>query len=188
MGYIKNIIGHTRNIIVHKFWVLYYACRLGIPVRGFMHDWSKFSPTEFWESVKYYQGTSSPIPACKEANGYSLAWQHHKGRNPHHYEYWIDRIDEGGVPIRIPFEYVLEMIADYLAAGRTYQGKKFTFQSELDWWKGQRDQRRMHEDTKKFLDIVFHYLSDHGFDKYFTKVANETIYEYIETIYPVIKF
>ena len=118
MTFIKNVLGHTRNIITHKWWVFYYACRLGIPFRGFMHDWSKFSPVEFFESVKYYQGSSSPIPACKEANGYSLAWQHHKGHNPHHYEYWIDNVDNGGTPIKMPYKYVLEMIADYLAAGK----------------------------------------------------------------------
>ena len=85
---INNFIGHLKTIIVHKYWVFYYACKLGIPIQGLLHDMSKFSPIEFWESVKYYQGgKSSPINACKADKGYSLAWQHHKGRNPHHYEY-----------------------------------------------------------------------------------------------------
>lgn len=26
----------------------------------------------------------------REDKGYSAAWLHHKGRNKHHYEYWID--------------------------------------------------------------------------------------------------
>ena len=71
--YAYNFFGHLRNILVHKWWVFYYACKFGIPWRGFMHDWSKFHPTEFFESVKYYQGTLSPIPVCKEAVGLSLA-------------------------------------------------------------------------------------------------------------------
>ena len=176
MKFIKNVLGHTRNIITHKWWVFYYACRLGIPFRGFMHDWSKFSPIEFFESVKYYQGSSSPIPACKEANGYSLAWQHHKGHNPHHYEYWIDNIDNGGTPIKMPYKYVLEMIADYLAAGKTYQKENFTFKSEYEWWKSQRQLRNMHEDTKMFLDIVFSYLMMYGFDGDLIYFASEYIY------------
>ena len=121
-------------------------------------------------------GSPSPIPACKEANGYSLAWQHHKGRNPHHYEYWIDNVDNGGTPIKIPYKYVLEMIADYLAAGKTYQGKSFTFKSEYEWWKSQRQLRNMHEDTKMFLDIVFGYLMMYGFDDDLIYFANEHIY------------
>ena len=74
-----------------------------------MHDWSKFHPVEFFESVKYYQGISSPIPFCKLVNGVSYAWQHHKGHNPHHYEYWVDNLD-GGHPTYhlMPYEYVME--------------------------------------------------------------------------------
>lgn len=30
------------------------------------------------------------INAEREEKGYSSAWLHHKGRNKHHYEYWID--------------------------------------------------------------------------------------------------
>ena len=176
MKFIKNALGHTRNIITHKWWVFYYACKLGIPFRGFMHDWSKFSPIEFLESVKYYQGSSSPIPACKEANGYSLAWQHHKGHNPHHYEYGIDNIDNGGTPIKMPYKYVLELVADYLAAGKTYQKENFTFKSEYEWWKSQRQLRNMHEDTKMFLDIIFKYLALYGFDDDFIYFASEYIY------------
>ena len=176
MKFIKNALSHTRNIITHKWWVFYYACKLGIPFRGFMHDWSKFSPIEFFESVKYYQGSSSPIPACKEANGYSLAWQHHKGHNPHHYEYWIDNIDNGGTPIKMPYKYVLELVADYLAAGKTYQKDNFTFKSEYEWWKSQRQIRNMHEDTKMFLDIIFKYLALYGFDDDFIYFASEYIY------------
>ena len=176
MKYIVNAFKHFKKICVHKHWVFYYCCKAGIPFQGIVHDLSKFSPTEFFESVKYYQGSSSPIPACKEANGYSLAWQHHKGHNPHHYEYWIDNVDNGGTPIKIPYKYVLEMIADYLAAGKTYQGKNFSFKSEYEWWKSQRQLRNMHEDTKMFLDIVFGYLMMYGFDDDLIYFANEHIY------------
>ena len=130
----NKFFGLLKTILTHKWWVFYYACKLGIPWQGFKHDMSKFSPTEFWESVKYYKGTSSPIPECKKDKGYSLAWQHHKGRNPHHYEYWTDNYDTGMTVIKMPYKYVLELIADYLAAGKTYRGKNFTFADEWDWW------------------------------------------------------
>ena len=100
-----------------------------------MHDWSKFHPTELWESVKYYQGDKSPIPICKKENGISYAWQHHKGHNPHHYEYWADTLD-GGNPVyrKIPYKYLMELMADWFAAGRTYIGKNFTVRDEVTWW------------------------------------------------------
>ena len=60
-------------------------------------DLSKYGITEFCSSAKYFQGNRSPIDAEKEETGYSLAWQHHKGHNPHHWEYWIDNIDRKSV-------------------------------------------------------------------------------------------
>jgi hypothetical protein len=83
-----KILKHFCLICRHKFYVFYWCCKVGIPFRGIVHDLSKFSPTEFWESVKYYSGTGSPINTSKKLNGYSKAWLHHKGRNKHHYEYW----------------------------------------------------------------------------------------------------
>ncbi len=157
MKYYQKFFGHLWMVIKHKAWVFYFACKIGIPVRGFFHDFSKFSPIEFFESVRYYTGISSPIPECKKDKGYSLAWQHHKGRNPHHYEYWMDNFDNGGTPIRIPFKYVVEMTCDWLAAGKSYQGKNFNFADELKWWKVKRTlvQKSMHPAIILFFDGVF---------------------------------
>ena len=157
---IKNIFGHLKTVLTHKYWVFYYSCKLGIPWRGFVHDLSKFSPIEFWEGVKYYQdGKDSPINACKAVKGYSLAWQHHRGRNPHHYEYWIHKVDEGGVAINMPVQYKLEMFADYLAAGKVYMGNKFSYESEYDWLKNKLEKNpKMHANVRCFLDVAMRML------------------------------
>lgn len=156
---IKAILGHLKTVLTHKKWVFYYCCKLGIPWQGITHDLSKFSPIEFKESIRFYQGgKSSPIPAAKKEQGYSLAWLHHKGRNPHHYEYWTDNYDSGTTCIKIPWNYFLEMIADYLAAGRTYQGKDFTFESEYKWWMKKKDSCKMNDVTKEFLtEVLSHF-------------------------------
>ena len=151
----KAFFGHLKNILVHKWWVFYYACKFGIPWRGFMHDWSKFHPTEFWESVKYYQGDKSPIPVCKAENGVSYAWQHHKGHNPHHYEYWTDNFDGGKVPTyhKIPYKYLMEMMADWFAAGRTYKGRDFTVSDEVSWWEWKKSTNpAIHPATIEWID------------------------------------
>ena len=118
-----NIIKHFITITKHKWLVLILCIKAGIPWRGIVHDLSKYSPTEFIESVKYYQGDHSPITECKKENGYSKAWLHHKGRNKHHYEYWYDREAPDQTPM-IPYQYTVEMICDGLAAGIVYNGKK----------------------------------------------------------------
>ena len=69
MNTFSKAIGHFKTICKHKYWVFHYCKMAGIPWRGIVHDLSKFSPTEFCESVKYYTGTSSPIDECKKDIG-----------------------------------------------------------------------------------------------------------------------
>ena len=149
----NKFFGHLKTVLKHKYWVWYYMSKCGFKWGwlGLWHDMSKFSPTEFFESVKYYSGTRSPIDACKEENGISMAWMHHKGRNPHHYEYWMDNFDKGGEAKQMPWRYKVEMICDYLGAARAYMGKNFSYAAELKWWNNKTKQpRRQH-----FNDMVF---------------------------------
>ena len=152
---LKNCLKHFQKICTHKFWVGYYCFKAGIPWRGIKHDMSKFSPVEFWESVKYFQGTSSPIDACKKEKGWSRAWQHHKGRNDHHYEYWTDDYDHGGKPLIMPFDCAMEMLCDYLGAGRAYMGKDFTYHKEAQWWFDKKSKSlMMHPVIKDFITYM----------------------------------
>ncbi len=151
-----KIFKHFKIICKHRWYVFKNCCKAGIFWQGLVHDLSKFSPTEFWESAKYYIGTKSPIDVCKEKNGYSKAWMHHKGRNKHHYEYWVDNFDNGGTPLQMPFKYALEMICDYLGAGQAYEKKKFTYQSELNWWHNKCSKPiAMHKQTQIFVELMF---------------------------------
>lgn len=157
---IKNAWLHLRKIQTHRKWVRRYCFALGLYKQGLLHDLSKYSPTEFFESVKYYQGTSSPIDAAKKANGYSLAWFHHRGRNPHHYVYWCDNFDEGMTMNLMPYNYFCEMLCDFLAAGRAYMGDKFSFLMEYEWWKVKREACAMPENQIKMLNFIFKELAE----------------------------
>ena len=89
--------------------------------------------------MKYYQGDRSPNDAERRENGVSLAWLHHKGRNRHHFEYWIDYcIDENGKVYmggcKMPLKYVAEMFCDRIAACKVYQGEKYTDASAYDYY------------------------------------------------------
>ena len=159
----KNTIAHFKKICVHKYWVAKYCFKAGLYWQGITHDLSKFSPIEFCESVRFYQGTSSPINAAKAEQGYSLAWQHHKGRNPHHYEYWTDKYDEGTVALEMPYKYAVELICDYLGAARAYQGGNFSFKNELEWWNKKKSNGiAMHPQTKEFIDEMMRACARHG--------------------------
>jgi hypothetical protein len=161
-----KFFGHLKTVCTHKYWVFYYCRKAGITWQGIKHDISKFSPTEFFESVKYFQGNRSPIDACKEENGWSAAWMHHKGRNPHHYEYYVDNLDNGGVAIQMPEKFAIELICDYLGAGRAYMKKDFSYQAEYEWWlKKSEKPLLMHSHTKNFISLVLFKLTQTDNDK-----------------------
>ena len=157
---IKNAWLHFKKICKHKYYVGKYCWKIELYWQSITHDLSKFSPIEFFESVKYYQGNRSPIDACKEKNGYSKGWLHHKGRNPHHYEYFVDNLDLGGTAIQMPFKYAAELICDYLGAGQAYMEKNFSYQAEYKWWLDKSSKPLLiHPQTKKFIDITLYNLS-----------------------------
>jgi len=152
----RNVWLHFRKIQKHRKYVRQYCFWAGIPWRGIKHDLSKYSPIEFWESVRYYVGTSSPINEAKKNQGISYAWLHHKGRNTHHYEYWMDNFDDGGIARMMPCNDFVELVCDYLGAAAAYGGKKKNFYAaEREWWKNKREKCAMNEKNKIMLDIIF---------------------------------
>lgn len=152
---IKNAWRHLRKIQKHRRYVRHYCFLAGIPWRGLTHDLSKYSPTEFCESVKFYIGIGSPIVEAKRIQGISYAWLHHKGRNKHHYEYWMDNFDNGGFARLMPKKDFTEMVCDFIGAAKAYSNDKFTFAAERKWWENKRKICAMNEKNKIMLDIIF---------------------------------
>ena len=85
---------HFKTITRHKLLVMHYCFRAGMYKQGLLHDLSKYAPVEFLVGCKYYQGDRSPNNAEREDTGISKSWLHHKGRNKHHFEYWVDYAGE----------------------------------------------------------------------------------------------
>ena len=186
---VKNVFKHFGLINKHKWYVFKNCCRAGIIWRGIKHDLSKYSPTEFWESVKYYTGDKSPINNCKAENGYSIAWMHHKGRNSHHYEYWQDNFDNGGVPLQMPFDDATELLCDYLAAGQAYSGKNFTLAGEYAWWLNKASKPiAMHPQTKCFIYLTLKALSKEENLKDFNKVFCAMWYEIANLVIKILNW
>jgi len=173
---LKNVIKHLSLIIRHKWEVFKLCVRLGIPIRGILHDLSKFSPTEFIESVKYYNGKRSPINVCKEHNGYSEAWLHHKGRNKHHPEYWYDKNAPDQTPM-MPYKYICEMICDQVSAGKTYMGKDWNQRHQLEYWTKQKERIMINEKLKIMLTLIYEQLAEQGINKTLTKKNIRSVYE-----------
>ena len=174
--YIKHFITITKHI----HYVRKFCFKCGFYKRGLLHDLSKYSFVEFFSSARYFQGNRSPINAEKEDKGYSLAWQHHKGHNPHHWEYWIDNIGTyKNTPIKIPYEYVIEMICDWLGAGIVYSKQKVDFNKPysepLEYYNKFTKERIFHPETQKLIEYFLNEIKENGIN-YFCKNIKEAKY------------
>lgn len=169
-----KIIGHFKTITYHKWLVMKYCFQVGLYRQGLMHDLSKYSPSEFLVGVRYYQGTRSPNAAEREEKGYSEAWMHHKGRNKHHYEYWNDvGKDKTIAGVKMPLNYVVEMMMDRIAASRVYKKENYTDRSPLEYYNLTKDYALIHPETRKLLERLLKMLAARGQDytfRYIRKV------------------
>lgn len=168
-------LAHLRTVNEHRRLVRRYCFRVGLYRQGLLHDLSKYSPAEFWRGAKYYQGNRSPNDAERVATGLSLAWLHHKGRNRHHFEYWIDwrKDPEGGVVYagnRMPMRYVAEMFCDRVAASRVYLKEKYTDASPWEYFMNGPPGVMMHPDTTEELKEMLLILKDRGEEAAFRHV------------------
>lgn len=157
-------IKHFATITKHRHKVISHCFKAGIGWQGLFHDLSKYSPTEFIPGAKYYLGTRSPNEKEREQMGYSLAWMHHKGRNKHHFEYWVDinMHTKQYEAVQIPLRYVTEMFCDRVAASKIYQGEKYTDESALNYFLRGNAREKMHEKTADLLEGWLRMLSEKG--------------------------
>lgn len=167
-----NLFKHLSTITKHRHLVFKHCMQAGIFWQGLFHDCSKYSLQEFLVGVKYYQENRSPNEKERAVVGYSSAWLHHKGRNKHHFEYWLDYnpIEKRLAPIEMPTKYLIEMFCDRIAASKIYQGKMYTNASPLAYFTRSRDNILMHENTKEALNSLLVMLRDEG---------EEVVFQYI---------
>ena len=168
------MIEHFITITKHRHKVIYHCFKCGIIFQGLFHDLSKYSPTEFFEGIKYYQGTRSPNEAAREENGYSLAWMHHKGRNKHHFEYWTDYNSKTHQlePVKMPINYVIEMFCDRVAASKIYGGDNYNDSYALNYYNNKKKIRKIHPETAELIETLLTMLSEKGEDYTFRFIRN----------------
>jgi hypothetical protein len=161
-----NAWKHLRNINRHRRLVRVACFKIGLYKQGLLHDLSKYSPAEFFVGVKYFQGTQSPNNAERADIGYSSAWLHHKGRNKHHSEYWIDYSMHNAagktVPVEMPLRYAAEMLMDRIAACKVYNPADYRDDAALKYYQSGKDPAPMHDNTRRLLEEWLQMLAKEG--------------------------
>ena len=170
-------VEHFKTVYEHRKLVREHCFRLGLYRQGLMHDLSKYSPVEFWRGAKYYQGNRSPNNKEREVTGHSMAWLHHKGRNKHHFEYWIDYIinEDGSVGFggnRMPKRYIAEMFCDRVAASKIYLKDRYTDDAPLRYYEISKSEIPIHPETGAELEKMLTVLKEEGEEAAFEYVRN----------------
>lgn len=144
-------------VVRHRFFVFVECCKLGIPLRGFLHDRSKYRPSEWFPYVGFFHGKGKTFKRDKTGyykptdtgdSAFDFAWLLHQKRNDHHWQWWILPSDEGGVKV-LPMSSQArrEMLADWKGAGRAQHRPDTRAWYLANWYKLQ-----LHPDTRAWVD------------------------------------
>lgn len=174
--FIKAFFLHLRTINRHRRLVRRNCFKVGLYFQGLTHDLSKYSPSEFFVGVKYYQGVRSPNVAERNNRGYSAAWMHHKGRNKHHHEYWTDYNMQTGELlgfVEMPKKYFIESIMDRIAACKVYRGKTYTDSAPLDYLLTRDSESHMNPTNRSEMIRILTMLKERGEAETFRYIKHE---------------
>lgn len=178
---------HFILISKHRHRVIRNAAHLGIFFHALKHDLTKYGPTEFITSSKYYEGHHSPVFEERLSNNYfSKVCQHHTKRNAHHWEYWTDFFNGRILAKRMPYKYALEYVADVLSASYTYNPTKFNKDTAYNYFTNKKDHYFMNNASKEFITYCLKQYSIDGF-KNLKKKNTKKIYEEIAKKYPEVE-
>lgn len=157
----KAHIRYLKYVLRHKWFVFKAGIKLGVPLwQLIIHDWSKFLPSEWMPYVRKFYGGKYPDRVPSDFEPYALtqgrvdyqfnvAWNHHQKRNPHHWQYWILREDDGNtIALPIPTNYALEMLADWVGAGIAITGRN----EVREWYAKNKGKIVLEISTRKFIE------------------------------------
>lgn len=171
---LHNAWHHFLTITHHKLVVMEGCFKVGLFKQGLLHDLSKYSWEEFKTGVKYYQGTRSPNAAEKEEKGYSSAGSITRGEIsitsstgpmcPQRRTHW--KI----VGVKMPVNYLAEMVMDRIAASKIYQGRNYTDAAPYTYFSRNKEYIVMHPETKVCLDKILLMLKEKGERKTFAYI------------------
>ena len=168
-----NLIKHLNIIRTHRKFVREACFKMGLFWQGLVHDLSKYSVIELL-ICKYYSGTRSPHQNAREVLGYSPSWIHHYHTNKHHYQYWWDENEEGKIiPMKMPYQFVVESVADMLGASKAYNKENWKPEMLIQYWDEKCVGKRiMHQDSMLLVQTLLNKLVELGEQDFYNWYKN----------------
>ena len=121
-----------------------------------MHDFSKTDVSEYKAYDKYFYGNNRSYQVVQEFNE---AWLHHIHHNPHHWQYWVlinDDPKEGTITIRMPYNYIIEMICDWWA----FSWVKDDLTEIFKWYDEHKNYMKLHDETRKTVESILNKIKN----------------------------
>ena len=113
------------------------------------HDYSKWDDEEYFAYCEYFYGKEEKSTEVLEEFDY--AWLHHQHNNPHHWQHWLLREDDGNVkPLEMPYLDVLEMVCDHWA----FSWVKGDMYEVFNWYSSNKPKMVMNENTKALYESI----------------------------------
>jgi hypothetical protein len=164
---VRPHLEYASYVARHKWFVFRAGLKTGAPLwRLLIHDWSKLSPAEWGAYVESFYKPLDPSIGRGEgqagveldksmraarASRFKAAWLHHQHRNPHHWQHWVLREDEGDTKcLEMPDGLVREMVADWMGAGRAITGKW----EVASWYAANRHKILLASDTRNAVEAL----------------------------------
>lgn len=149
----------------HKWYVFLECLHYRIPFAGVIHDWQKFTPTEWGPYVHTFYNPDGSKRSVRDATGdydptklgerFDRAWLHHQHLGPHHWQHYILREDDGATKVlEMPLRYRKEMVADWIGAGRAlgFYVKGDRLRETRGWYLKNKDKILLGEATRKWVE------------------------------------
>jgi hypothetical protein len=111
------------------------------------HDRSKWDDEEYFAYCEYFYGDRTP----EVDEDFDYAWLHHQHSNPHHWQHWLLREDDGDVKaLEMPYLDVLEMVCDHWA----FSWVKDNLYEIFTWYDNNKDKMVLHQETRNLYESI----------------------------------
>lgn len=154
--YDRYINTHKENVMKGFEWLELHIPEVvnGMNIKCFdviqYHDSSKTMFDEYDAYDKYFYGGNRSFKVVEDFN---KAWLKHIHRNPHHWQHWVlinDEPSEGMKAIKMPYEYVIEMICDWWA----FSWAKENLTEIFKWYDEHKSNMVLHDQTRQAVEMI----------------------------------
>ncbi len=114
------------------------------------HDISKNDEDEYDAYDTYFYGKNRSAEVVEKFN---YAWLRHIQKNPHHWQHWIlhkDDPNEQTECLKMPYEYIIEMICDWWS----FSWKKGNLYEIFDWYDERKEHIMLNDETRKQVEDI----------------------------------